>query len=158
MSRALLRLSMKAMAKISDIDPGTVIRIENGENAHKLTLQRLREELEARGVVFIDPVDGVHEATVALKWGAQLPKRVQAKSDGNERETEGGLDAASWDDFEETDPVPPEIEALRAFWRDRPEQWQALHEVSRLALLREMRLVSHLDNFIKPFSRATLSG
>jgi transcriptional regulator with XRE-family HTH domain len=140
MGRALLRLSMKAMAKLSDIDPGTVIRIESGENAHKLTLQRLREELEARGVICLDAVEGVHEATVALRWGTELPKRGPGKV-GESSDREGGLDAMPWDDFEaEAAPIPTDIEDLRNFWRQHPAEWQALHQISRTVLLQAMEI------------------
>ena len=69
MARALLRLTMKETAKLAGIDQGTIVRIEAGFNAYALTLQHLRQVLEAAGARFIDPVEGDHGPGVAIKWG-----------------------------------------------------------------------------------------
>ncbi len=90
MARALLRLTMKEVAKLSDIDPSTIVRVEAGAKSYPMTLRQLRATLEAEGVYFIDAQEGVHDPGVAFKWGV-APQRAAG---------EGGLKAA-WDDIEE---------------------------------------------------------
>ena len=141
MARALLRLSMRETAKLSGIDPSTIVRIEAGEKAYRLTLDRLREVLEAKGVRFIPALEGDHEAGVALRWGAELSQRSSWNDETPKSDKGPDRSAAStWDDFAEGEPVPSEIEDLRTFWRTRPAEWAALHEASRHVLLREMRI------------------
>lgn len=139
MARALLRLTMRELARLCDIDQGTVVRVEAGAGAHKLTLQRLRQVLEERGVRFIPSREGDHEPGVALKWGVAATARA-VEDAAPAKEGEPGMKAAPWDDFAEA--VPAEIESLRAYWRGHPAEWAALADVSRFALLSEMRLES----------------
>src|SRR5208282_1994200 len=100
MARALLRLTMKDTAKLAGIDQGTIVRIEAGFNAYALTLNHLRQVLEAAGARFIDPVEGDHGPGVALKWGAALPGRQPGEGAAAAEAGEGGLRAA-WDEGED---------------------------------------------------------
>lgn len=60
--------------------------------------------------------------------------------------SQGGSRAAAWDDGIDAlhdDAAPaadPETEELRAYWRERPENWAAMHKSTRWALLQEMGL------------------
>ena len=140
---------MRETAKLSGIDPSTIVRIEAGEKAYRLTLDRLREVLEAKGVRFIPALEGDHEAGVALRWGAELSQCSSWNDETPKSDKGPGRKAAStWDDFAEGEPVPPEIEDLRTFWRTRPAEWAALHEASRHALLREMHQAFGLTSVI----------
>jgi transcriptional regulator with XRE-family HTH domain len=54
MSRAALELGVRDLAKIADVSPNTIARLERGEALHPRTLAFIRGALEAEGVVFID--------------------------------------------------------------------------------------------------------
>jgi transcriptional regulator with XRE-family HTH domain len=139
MPRAALKLTTREVAEITGIDKSTIVRAEAGGKAYYSTITTLQALFEAEGIEFLDQIEGVAGPGVRLKWGVDTAQRHKRET-GTGTAEDPALDAAPWD--EEDDSVPPEIGALRAFWRERPEQWQALHEVSRLALLREMQLGS----------------
>jgi transcriptional regulator with XRE-family HTH domain len=140
MARAALKMTMRDLADRAEIDKGTLVRIEAGYGAHPFTLRQLQSVLEAAGIEFIDPIEGVRSGGVALKWGVQIGPKSQ-RSVRSEEEPDTALEALAWDDeFEDVQAVSPEIEELRSYWRERPEEWAALHASSRFALLREMRL------------------
>jgi transcriptional regulator with XRE-family HTH domain len=54
MARAALDLGVRELAKIADVSPNTVARLERGEALHARTQAFIRGALEAEGVVFID--------------------------------------------------------------------------------------------------------
>ena len=145
MARALLKLTVRDLSDLTEIDKGTISRIENGGGAQVGTLHRLRSLCEDQGVLFIDPVEGVHKATVAFKWGADIPQRAPADGTAAGDDGEGGMKAASWDDFEDG----ADIEAILGdapglnpdmaeMWRDDPELWARLSEGGRETLSRSM--------------------
>ena len=74
MARAALRLTVEATAELAGVNKGTIVRVEAGERSYRRTLKDLREALEKSGVVFFDPVKGVHSGGVALKCGTQEPR------------------------------------------------------------------------------------
>jgi hypothetical protein len=129
---------VRELSEMAEIDKGTIVRIEAGGNAYSMTLRRLREVLEQAGVRFIDPQEGVPGPGVALKWGVEALKRPQPSANA-EPAGDPTLEALSWD-WEEQEPVPPEIEELREYWRARPAEWARMHASSRWALLQEMRI------------------
>lgn len=141
MARALLRLSMRETAKISGIDPSTIVRIEAGENAYRLTLERLQQVLEERGALFIPASEGKHEPGVALRCGVDISQRTGGEAAAG-KEDEHGTKAAPWDDFAEAGTVPPDIESLRTYWRGHQAEWATLAPISQQVLLREMQLDS----------------
>jgi len=144
MARALLRLTMKDTAKLAGIDQGTIVRIEAGFNAYALTLNHLRQVLEAAGARFIDPVEGDHGPGVALKWGAALPARQPGEGTAAGETGEGGLRAA-WDEGEDgadLDALLCEAPGLNPdmaeMWRDDPDLWARLSQGGRETLSRSM--------------------
>ena len=70
---------------------------------------------------------------VGVRPGSEAAKRMGAAGVGADED--GGLKAAGWD---EEPPVPAEIEELRAYWRDHPDQWAALSETGRRTLSEKM--------------------
>ncbi len=144
MARALLRLTMKDTAKLAGIDQGTIVRIEAGFNAYALTLNHLRQVLEAAGARFLDPVEGDHGPGVALKWGAEVPQRTPSEGTATVEAGESGLKAA-WDDIEEAadlDALLGEAPApnpdMAEMWRADPELWARLSQGGRETLSRRM--------------------
>ena len=132
--RARAKLAVAVLRMMNILPPARVLDAGCGWG---LTL----EVLEAKGVRFIPALEGNHEAGVALRWGAELSQRSSWNDETPKSDKGLGRNAApTWDDFAEAEPVPPEIEDLRTFWRTRPAEWAALHEASRHALLREMRI------------------
>ena len=55
MARAALNIGVRDLAKISDVSPNTIARLERGEKLHSRTLDYIRGALEADGVIFISP-------------------------------------------------------------------------------------------------------
>jgi transcriptional regulator with XRE-family HTH domain len=53
MARAALDIGVRDLAKISDVSPNTIARLERGDKLHKRTLDYIRGALEAEGVTFI---------------------------------------------------------------------------------------------------------
>ncbi len=95
MARAALKLTVRDLSELAEIDKGTISRIEAGANAYVTTLRRLREILEQAGVRFIDPEEGVTGPGVALKWGTEVPQRAE-RGIGASHEIDPTLEALSW--------------------------------------------------------------
>ena len=53
MARAALDIGVRDLAKISDVSPNTIARLERGDKLHTRTLDYIRGALEAKGVIFI---------------------------------------------------------------------------------------------------------
>jgi transcriptional regulator with XRE-family HTH domain len=144
MARALLKLSIRDLSEITEIDKNTISRIEGGGGAFAATLRLLRSACESRGVLFLNPVEGVHEATVALKWGIAPPARQPGEGTEAGEAGEDGL-KAEWDDFEEDadldallgeEPAPnPDMAEI---WQDDPQAWERLSQIGRETLSRSM--------------------
>ena len=143
MARALLRLSLRDLSELTETDKNTISRIEGGGGAYAATLRLLRNACESRGVLFIDPVEGVHEATVALKWGVTSARQLREDTTAGE-DSECGIKAA-WDDIEDgadLDALLSEAPALNPdmaeMWRDDPELWARLSQGGRETLSTRM--------------------
>lgn len=53
MARAALGLGVRELAKMADVSPNTVARLERGEDMRESTVDTIRAALEAAGVDFI---------------------------------------------------------------------------------------------------------
>lgn len=53
MARAALGLGVRDLAKIAEVSPDTVARLERGEELRPATIAAIRKALEAAGVVFL---------------------------------------------------------------------------------------------------------
>ena len=51
-ARAGLGIKLRDLAQQAKVAPATLSRIENGQDAHRSTLSRIRVALEARGAAF----------------------------------------------------------------------------------------------------------
>jgi len=148
MARAALRLTTREVAAIVGIDKNTLLRAEAGARGYYQTVIALQAAYEARGIEFLDPIEGVRGPGVALKWGVDLSQKPASGGTGvsADEDSQGGGASAAWDDgidalHEETPPdADPEIEELRAYWRANSEKWAAMHKSTRWALLDEMGL------------------
>jgi transcriptional regulator with XRE-family HTH domain len=58
MARAAVGWGVRELAEKAGVTANTVTRIENGSDARLSTIDRLRQALEAAGVVFIDENGG----------------------------------------------------------------------------------------------------
>ena len=65
MARAALGLGVRDLAKLADVSPNTITRLERGEELHARTLSTIRSALEKAGAEFI-PDNGSGEG-VKLK-------------------------------------------------------------------------------------------
>ena len=135
MARGALRLTVRDLSEMAEIDKGTISRIEAGANAYSMTLQRLRDVLERAGVIFIEADDNAGPG-VRLKLSADIPRRASGEGAAAGTDGEGGMKAA-WDDFEEDanlDALLGEEPGLNPdmaqLWQDDPELWARL-SVSR---------------------------
>src|SRR5258706_4770834 len=81
MARAALKLTLRELEQMAEIDKSTIVRIENGGNAYALTLKQLRGVLETAGVEFLDPVEGISGAGGRPKWGVVVETRAGGDTD-----------------------------------------------------------------------------
>jgi hypothetical protein len=144
-ARALLLWGQRDLAARARIATKTVTDFEMGaRQPYERTLEVMRKALEEAGLLFIDPVEGVHGATVAFKWGVAPPARQPGEDTAIGEESQGGLKAA-WDDIEEAanlDALLDEASApdpgMADYWRTAPELWASLSEGGRETLSRSM--------------------
>jgi transcriptional regulator with XRE-family HTH domain len=54
MARVALNLGVRELADLAKVAPGTVSRLEGGEELKERTVDAIRAALEAAGVIFID--------------------------------------------------------------------------------------------------------
>lgn len=54
LARAALNLGVRDLAKVADVSPNTIARLERGEPLHARTTALIRGALEAEGVTFLD--------------------------------------------------------------------------------------------------------
>ena len=60
MARAALGLGVRDLAKLADVSPNTITRLERGEDLHARTLKTIQQTLEKAGVEFmLGDVEGV---------------------------------------------------------------------------------------------------
>jgi hypothetical protein len=81
----------------------------------------VRSALETAGILFLDPVEDVHDGGVALRPGAK-PRRGLV--DG---ETMGRKDNVNALDAD-----------MAAYWREHPQEWSAISNAGRHILSAEM--------------------
>lgn len=55
MARAALNFGVRDLAKIADVSPNTIARLERGEKLHTRTLDFIQGAFEAQGIIFIRP-------------------------------------------------------------------------------------------------------
>jgi transcriptional regulator with XRE-family HTH domain len=58
MARAALGLGVRDLAKVAEVSPDTVARLERGEDLRPATVAAIRAALEAAGVIFIEENGG----------------------------------------------------------------------------------------------------
>ncbi len=144
-ARALLLWGQRDLAARAKVATKTVTDFEMGtRQPYERTLEVMRRALEDAGLVFIDPVEGVHGATVAFKWGVAPPARQPGEDAATGEEDEGGMKAA-WDDFEEDADLdallgeqPAPNPDMAEMWRADPELWARLSEGGRETQSRSM--------------------
>ncbi len=135
MARALLRISAKELARLANVNKGTISGLEAGAKGQAETIARLREVLLARGVLFIPALEGIHGAAVSMRWGTEPPAATHDDEQTNEGGEEDGMQSGAWDDTEAMS--GEEIEGLRRYW-SQGDRWQQLSAPSQKALGRVM--------------------
>jgi transcriptional regulator with XRE-family HTH domain len=132
-ARGFLSWSQAELGQRAKVDAKTIADFERGiRSPHPRTLDALAKAFEADGIVFLEASDTLATG-VGVRIGSEAAKRMGASGGGADKD--GGLKAAAW---EEEPPVPAEIEKLRAYWRDHPDQWAALSETGRRTLSEKM--------------------
>ena len=99
-ARVLLGWSQFDLAAKSGLGRATIAAFEAGTaNVAPRTLRDIAAAFEAAGVVFLDPVEGVHQGAVGLKWGRDFSQRP-ASGSGDTSEAGPGISAApaAWDE------------------------------------------------------------
>ena len=59
MGRAAAKLTTRELAARADIDKATIVRVEGGAKGSRRIMRNLQAALEAAGVEFTEPVEGV---------------------------------------------------------------------------------------------------
>lgn len=131
MARALLRMSVRELAKLASVDKNTVTALEAGAKGQVATIARLTEVLQARGVLFIPALEGIHGAAVSMRWGMEPPAVAHDNDQAGDDGKDEPLQSSAWDDTEALS--PEEIEGLRRYWSEG-DRWQRLSPPSRKAL------------------------
>jgi transcriptional regulator with XRE-family HTH domain len=54
MARTALALGVRELAKLADVSPNTIARLERGEELRDRTIAAVRAALEAAGVIFVE--------------------------------------------------------------------------------------------------------
>jgi transcriptional regulator with XRE-family HTH domain len=147
MARAALGWTVKQLAEQSGVHKNTILRIEAGLASQSATLRIVQRTLEDAGIKFLDAVEGVDGVGVRLKWGVEPTKIGNIENDASTHGEGGsGLNALNWKrseteflaDIEGISPLSWTDEMRSAqieHWRSYPEEWAALREISRQALL-----------------------
>ena len=113
MARALLRIGVRELARLANVDKNTISALENGAKGHAATIARLKEALQERGVLLIPALEGIHGAAVSMRWGMEPPKGMRDGAQTDEGEDDEGLRSSAWDD---TEMLPAkEIDGLRRY-------------------------------------------
>ncbi|ADP71663.1 hypothetical protein Rvan_2443 [Rhodomicrobium vannielii ATCC 17100] len=115
-ARALARLTIQELADLAVINKMTIVRIEAGARANRLTLLHLQEILEAQGIAFIE-ADDHGGSGVRFKLGVEADLARKKKSATDDGEAGDGLKA-----------LYPE---LADFWIEHPEALARLSDEGR---------------------------
>ena len=79
MARAALELGVRDLARMANVSPNTIARLERGETLHTRTLAYIRGALEAEGVAFVDARAVSAEGGVGVRLGADGLKSRMGK-------------------------------------------------------------------------------
>jgi len=79
MARAALDLGVRDLAKIADVAPNTIARLERGEGMHARTTAHVQGALEARGVIFIDSNSMSAWGGAGIRIGNSVEKSAMGK-------------------------------------------------------------------------------
>ena len=123
-ARALIRITSTELATLARVGPATIRRAELEDGAVSMTAANahaVRSALEAAGILFLDPVEGVHDGGVALRPGAK-PRRGLID----------GVTIARKDNAKALDAD------MAAYWREHPKEWSAISNAGRHILSAEM--------------------
>ncbi len=131
MARALLRISVRELAKLANVDKNTVTGLESGAKGQAATIVRLTEALQSRGVLFIPALEGIHGAAVSMRWGIEPPAVPHDDEEAGDDGEEMSLQSGASDDADAIS--PEEIEGLRRYWSEG-DRWEHLSVSSRKAL------------------------
>ena len=122
MARALLRMTMVQLAEASGTDKMSILRMESGKRMQAPTVAKIKQALEARGVIFVAALVPILQPTVALRYDAAAPET------GDEGDEEEDDDA----------PEMP-IEGMRAYWSDEG-RWSRLSPSGQKAIAKALDL------------------
>jgi|GEM_PF-1101611 len=118
-ARALARLTIHDLAELAIVNKTTIVRIEAGARANRLTLLHLQEVLEERGIIFID-ADEQGGSGVRFRIGVEADLAKKKKGTTDDGEAGDGVKA-----------LYPE---LADFWIEHPEALARLSNEGRRAI------------------------
>jgi transcriptional regulator with XRE-family HTH domain len=87
-ARGILIWSQKDLARLCKVSPATIMRLEGGKIAKQLSMDAIISAFKKAGIVFDQPVPGVHDGMVGLKGGIPLPEKPSLDDDEKKEEEE----------------------------------------------------------------------
>jgi transcriptional regulator with XRE-family HTH domain len=150
-ARALLDMQQRELAAKSKVSKKTIADFERGlRSPYPRTLEDLRRTFEEVGIQFLDAVESGDGVGVRIRAGFQEITRT-ATGEGRSNSGEGGVEAHSWEDFDDftsDQPVVPYIipisDSDRAILRQRfaecPEAWNKLSDRAKAVYSRELNI------------------
>lgn len=151
-ARALLGWSQRDLEKRAKVSRKAIADFEREASApYQRTLRDIIETLEAAGIVFQSPQDGVIGVGVALKWGVDTKLNLGGE-DKVANNQGSGVSTAPWDDdFEDfandqlaAPYIIPISDGDRAILRQRfaecPDAWNKLSDRAKAVYRRELNM------------------
>jgi transcriptional regulator with XRE-family HTH domain len=125
-ARALLGWSQRDLEVKAKVSRKAIADFEREVSApYARTIRDIVETLEAAGIEFQMPEEGVRGPGVGLKWGVEIALRSQDYGE-TEGRGEGGIKALEG------------AEDMAAYWAERQELWASFSLLGRQALSVEM--------------------
>lgn len=156
-ARALLAWKQQELTEKSGVSLKTIADFERGASTpYPRTMRDIVATFEAAGLLFLPPQEGVHSGAVGYKWGFDFSMLGGATTGTSPSNPRTDLSAMEWDALDEyAEALQPNLNQTprltppltwtaedRAnqiiYWRERPEKWASLADVSRQCLLRAM--------------------
>lgn len=126
----MLGWTQRELETRSGVTQKTIADFERGARTPlPRTLRDIVEAIEGAGVHIVQPQEGVNGEGVMLAWGVEPALRQGGEDDGDIQR--GGRTTRAM-------PDDADLRGLFDYWRQHSEEWRALSEPSRGAVLTEI--------------------